>query len=297
MTKKEIFSSIFLTCFWIIIFYISWIIWILEFILSLSIYSLLFFFFHNIWSKIRKKESLDIFYFLSKFLGSVSTILFVLIFILWSFAYYNNETAPAPMPNITISNWEKTISFQAMSHVWTQDFYNKVATDIKEKKTNGYVYFFEWVQWWTEENTQKFDEAIWIKFDKNLYKNFSKLYWVVYQNNNDFLWLVNDLDFNVDLTIDEIVEHYEKWETSNDNTKPPLDVNQEILNTLAELNDKQLKVLVYINQSILNFLIKSEWLRDFITENIWNPALFDVILNKRNSVLSDAIIESEYDKI
>ncbi len=227
----------------------------------------------------------------------MASIIFLLVFILGGFAYYNNEIEPAPMPNITLSNGEKTIIFQAMSHVGTRSFYDKVINDIKERKTNGYVYFFEWVQGWTEENTQKFDKAIWIKFDKNLYKNFSKLYWVVYQDNNEFLWHINDLDFNVDLTIDEIIERYEEWWVEETSTTPPMDVNEEILNTLAELNDRQLKVLVYINQAILNFLIKSDWLRDVITEHVWNAKLFDVILNKRNEVLSSAIIKSEYDEI
>jgi len=221
----------------------------------------------------------------------------LLVFILWGFAYYNNEVKPAPMPNITLSNGEKTVIFQAMSHVGTRNFYDTVINDIKEKKTNGYVYFFEWVQGGTEENTEKFDKAIWIKFDKNLYKNFSKLYWVVYQDNSEFLWHINNLDFNVDLTIDEIIEHYEEWWVDDTGATTPMDVNEEILNTLAELNDKQLKVLVYINQAILNFLIKSDWLRDIITEHVWNAKLFDVILNKRNDVLANAVIQSEYDEI
>ena len=46
-----------------------------------------------------------------------------------------------------------------------------------------------------------------------------------------------------------------------------IDINTEIINTLAQLNDRQLKVLVYINQSILNFIVSSDNLQDFIKDN------------------------------
>jgi len=36
---------------------------------------------------------------------------------------------------------------------------------------------------------------------------------------------------------------------------PPIDANEEILKTVASLNEKELKILVYINQAILNMII------------------------------------------
>jgi hypothetical protein len=38
------------------------------------------------------------------------------------------------MPEITISNGEKTVVFQAMSHIGTQDFYDTIKENIKKKK-------------------------------------------------------------------------------------------------------------------------------------------------------------------
>jgi hypothetical protein len=38
------------------------------------------------------------------------------------------------MPEITITNGEKIIVFQAMSHIGTQDFYNTIKENIREKK-------------------------------------------------------------------------------------------------------------------------------------------------------------------
>lgn len=301
MTKKQIFIHFFYAILIVITFYINWIIWILELILSLITYFLVFYFLYIFIRKLRKKEYMNFEEFLNYFLYRVAIFIIVIWWSLWSFAYYNNELSPAPMPEITISNWKKTVIFQAMVHIWTSDFYQTIKNNILKNKNNWYVYFFEWVRLWTKENSEKFDKALWVKFDEELYKNFSKLYWVINQDNSIFLWLVNNLDFNVDLSMDEIIELYEKTpENDEDKTiknEIPLDVNKEIINTLSWLNDKQLVILRYLNKSILNFLIKSEDVQSVLTDNFTNKALFDIILHKRNDVLSKEIIDSKYDKI
>jgi hypothetical protein len=57
---------------------------------------------------------------------------------------------------------------------------------------------------------KKFDEALGINFTPTLYENFSRLYGLTFQDNNYFLELVNNYDFNIDLSIDEIIKFYEK---------------------------------------------------------------------------------------
>ena len=302
MINKKTYIWMFYTMFFIVMYYISGLIWILESALSIIIYILIFYFLYIMWKKIRKQMPMFFNHFIIYFLYRLSVLIILIIGLIWSFAYYNNEISPAPMPEITISNWEKTIIFQAMSHIWTEIFYKNIVDNITENKKDWYVYFFEWVKPGTPENTEKFNQALWVKFDAELYKNFSKLYWVSNQDNLDFLWLVNELDFNVDLNLDEIVEQYEKnieWQENEKQIKNqvPIDVTEQITEILLNLNEKQLKILVYINQSILNFIIKSTWLQEILTNNFTNTELFDVILNKRNEVLSDAIINSEHNKI
>jgi len=241
--------------------------------------------------------------FIKYFLQRISIfLLFITVFFAWT-TYLLNEVFPAPMPEYTLTNWTKVVKFQAMSHIWTQDFYDTIINNITEHKKAGWVYFFEWVKPGSEESLEKFDQAIWLKFDDELYANFSKLYWVVNQDNKDFIWLVNDLDFNVDLNMDEIVELYEEKINNKQDpsdvyeNKLPLDANKVILETLASLNDKQLRILIYINQAILNFIIWNDATQDFLTNNFANVDLFDVILGERNKILSKAIIETEYDNI
>lgn len=303
MNFKNIITYLTLLTFAFVIFYLSGIYWTLSFILSLCMYTLIFYFLHFIWTKIRSKQMMYIYDFINYFLNRVSVIMIVIIAIIWWSAYLLNEVFPAPMPEYTITNWEKVVKFQAMSHIWTPHFYNQVVENLTNFKKEWWVYFYEWVKPWSKENLEKFNKAIWIKFDNDLYKNFSKLYWVTNQDNSIFMWLVNDKDFNVDLNMDEIVQKYEekistkpKWEKEF-KSKLPLDASKTIIDTLAWLNDRELKVLVYINQAILNFIIGSADTQTILTDNFANKDLFEVILGKRNQVIAQEISKSKYDKI
>jgi hypothetical protein len=254
-----------------------------------------------LWKKVRKKEILCFFDFFLRFLYKLVISIVFIVATLWSFAYYQNEISSAPMPEVTITNWKKTIIFQAMSHIWTKNFYDTIKNNIRENKEKWFVYFFEWVKPWSEENLKKFNKAIWIKFDEDLYENLAKLYWVVHQDNQVFLMLVNNLDFNVDLNLDEIMELYENddnfyWNTNNNNLEI-IDANKQVLEALNNLNEKELEILRYINKSIMNFIIKSEKIQNVLKANFTNQKLFNIILNKRNEVVSDEIIKSKYDKV
>lgn len=302
ISKKTVFYSIFFLLLFSIIFYISGIITILSFILTLIFYSFIAFIFYVLWKIIRKKEKLDYISFLNYFLYKISIWILISIILVGGFVYYQNNIDPAKMPTFTISNWEKIVIFQTMSHIWSEEFYQQIKRNLIKAKKNWFVYYYEWVKDWTLENKENFNKAIWIKFDENLYKNFSKLYWVIHQDNTIYYNLVNDLDFNVDLTIDEIMYFYnklEKKEVKNNflQNKEVIDVNAEIIKTLSSLNNLELKILRYINKWILNFIIESDWTRNLIMNNFTNKNLFKIILNKRDIVLSEKIINSEHQKI
>ena len=302
ISKKTVFHSIFFLLLFSIIFYISGIITILSFILTLIFYSFIAFIFYVLWKIIRKKEKLDYISFLNYFLYKISIWILISIILVGGFVYYKNNIDPAKMPTFTISNWEKIVIFQTMSHIWSEEFYQQIKRNLIKAKKNWFVYYYEWVKDWTLENKENFNKAIWIKFDENLYKNFSKLYWVIHQDNTIYYNLVNDLDFNVDLTIDEIMYFYnklEKKEVKNNflQNKEVIDVNAEIIKTLSSLNNLELKILRYINKWILNFIIKSDWTRNLIMNNFTNKNLFKIILNKRDIILSEKIINSEHQKI
>ena len=301
MNYKLIFTLVIIFLVTIFEFYLRGVVWLLSFFVSLWTYAILLYFFHIIWKKMIKKEILDFQVYMLKFLYSVSWILLLFFLIIGWFSFTINQFFPAKMPEYTLSNGQKTVKFQAMVHIWQKQYYDTIMNNLKKFKEEGWVYFFEWVRWWTEESMDKFNKAIGIKFEDDLYKNYWKLYWVTFQNTKDFLGIVNDKDFNVDLNVDEIMSLYDKkinssWvESKYDNAV--YDVSSEVVNLLSQLNDRELKLLVYINQSILNFLMNNDSMLRSMADTFSNKDLFEVILDERNKVVSDTIIKSEYDKI
>jgi len=217
------------------------------------------------------------------FFYKVSISLSLIGSLLWFFTYYQNQINPAKMPLYTLTNDIKTIQFQWMSHIASSQFYTWVQAAIWVAKKENFVLFFEWVRPGSEENLEKFNQAIWVDFNPSLYENFSKLYWVTHQNNEDFLWILNDNDFNIDLDIDTIMSLYNKKIDKNSisleetNIEVP-DVSTDIIEILTEMSDKQLAI-------------------NAIISNFGNQDLFAVILDDRNTHLVENINQSEYNKI
>ncbi|MDR2411197.1 MAG: hypothetical protein LBD88_00925 [Candidatus Peribacteria bacterium] len=77
----------------------------------------------------------------------------------------------------------------------------------------------------------------------------------------------------------------------------PIDANAEILRILSGINERELKLLIYLNQAILNFFMNNDSILEGMSDTFANKELFEVILAERNKVLVDAIETSEYDKV
>jgi len=60
-------------------------------------------------------------------------------------AYWVNS-GPTSLPLATLSNGKKTVVFQGMQHVASEDFYKSVVFDLEKALTEGYVLFYEGVQ-------------------------------------------------------------------------------------------------------------------------------------------------------
>ncbi|MDA9129473.1 hypothetical protein N9J72_03315 [Candidatus Gracilibacteria bacterium] len=228
-----------------------------------------------------------------------------MILILLSFSVYQNFISPAQIPLYTLSNGEKTLRFQTMSHVASPEFYSLVQNNIRTSKQEDFILFFEGVRPGSDESIETFNGALGIDFGPDLYSNFSKLYGIVSQDNDDFLNIVNNLDFNVDLDLDTVVEKYEAKQESlgveaSQEQKIPdevLDINSEIITMLAELNPRELTAVRFLNQAIMNFMIKNEGLRNILIDTLGNTDIFGVILDDRNEYLVQEILTSDFDKI
>ncbi|MCH2188295.1 hypothetical protein MK079_00500 [Candidatus Gracilibacteria bacterium] len=279
-------------------YFLGGILSILEFIFTLIIYFLFWYMVVFLWKKIRKKEIPDLYNIGYRFIKNIGFFLVVLGTMVGSWSYYQNSISPAIMPAYTLSNGEKTVLFQTMSHIGSESFYQNVVSNLTQAKQDNFVYFFEGVRPGSPENTKRFNEIIGIEFDATLYENFSKLYGVTHQDNSIFLGLENDKDYNIDLSLDDIVELYDaRVGETQKNYEVPVDISAEIITLLTQLSENELKVLRYINQSLLNFFIKNDSIQQVLSDNFTNGDIFAIILDERNDLLANSIIESEYDKI
>lgn len=282
------------------IFYISWIIWFIKSIINIILYSIFFYFLYFLWKKFRNKKYLDFINFLPLFIYKFCLFIYSILLLIFVFVYYNNYLYPASMPQYAITNWNKIIIFQSMIHIANKNFYENVRKDLKEFKANSWVLFYEWVKVDNEESLKKFNQALWLDFSPDLYKNLSELYWVSFQNNDDFLWIINDSDFNIDLDISRIIQIYEeKIKSKSKQTKNLefIDISSEINKYLTYLTQREKILMLEINKALLNFVIKNNSIILNNIDSIWNPELFNVILDERNKNLVNELIESNHSKI
>ncbi|EKE29620.1 MAG: hypothetical protein ACD_2C00135G0001 [uncultured bacterium (gcode 4)] len=304
--KKNLFSMVVLVSAFYGLIYLSGLYWWLEFLVSVLAYSVVFYLWHTAISYLRKKERMTIKKFLPYFAYRLSTFLIVIFVLFWSFVYYENKIEPAKLPEFTVTNGKKTVVFQWMAHIWSDAFYKQVQDNIRQRKKEWYVYFYEWVKLGKKENMEKFDKLLGVKFDKKTYVNLSKIYWLRAQDNNDFFWIENDLDFNADIWMDEIISLYEKKYWAVDMTKKtqdpkisadPVSVDKIIESAISQMTPRELNFLIYVNRSIMNFIIKNESVRNTILAWSGQKNLFDIILEDRNRVIIDSIVKTEHPKI
>lgn len=296
MNLKNFFSLIFCLALAWFVFYISWILWVLILVLDFLIYLIIAFLIYFLVKKFFKKDILSFKEFSYKFIYSFSVALSILFILIWSFSYYVNEKVSINMQEFTVSNWEKTLVFQWMIHIASPDFYEEIKKNLQKYKSEWFVHFFEWVRPGSAENTEAFNKALWVKFDEKLYENMSKLYWVEAQDYEKIIWEISEKDINIDVSLDYIMEEYNKLTTKENKNQEAIDISKEIDLLVNELNSKQLAVLVYVNKAVLKTMLSNqELLKDFSGMN--DKKIFEIILWKRNEILATEIQNSEYKKI
>lgn len=292
--------KIFLIIVLLILFWYIWgIYWSIDFIIALSFYSL---FLYTLIFPFKKFKDRSFEFFSRENLGKfafnfayrTSLLLIIIFSILGWFAYYQNKISPAMMPIYEITNWDKTVIFHSMSHIASPEFYTETKQYVENLEQKWFLLFYEGVKSGTKESSDKFDKALGVKFDKDLYKNMSKMYGLVNQDNSIF---VSSWAKNVDLSMDEIVALYDKIPSQNKLSQEVIDVNPLINATLESLNPKELEILRFLNKAIINTIIKNWDLQDAMAQGLGNKALMDTILGKRNDNLAKSIIEEKQKKI
>jgi uncharacterized protein YbaP (TraB family) len=180
---------------------------------------------------------------------------------------FHKRLTNTKVESVDFSSNKKSVHFIGMIHLGQQEFYNNVAQEVKKYKKDGYVLFYEWIDYETADTltlrkTKKIVGMIPSKKGYSLMINKIDIEGVVFQENDQFMNQVNSLDFNVDVTPQELILEYEKR-------------HGEIL-----LNNEDLQVPLY---------------GDFNFNNDKN--VMDLILNYRNKIVAERIQNSKYDKI
>ncbi|MFG0835290.1 hypothetical protein ACF8OI_17430 [Aeromonas bivalvium] len=68
------------------------------------------------------------------------------------------ESQPLLLPQATLSNGHKTIVFQGMQHIASDNFYKSVVYDIERALADGYIIYYEGVQTATPESKEYFSK-------------------------------------------------------------------------------------------------------------------------------------------
>jgi hypothetical protein len=165
------------------------------------------------------------------------------------------------------TNGKKNIRFVRIIHISTKDFYNDVAKKVTDAKKNGYVLFYEFVDFdkATDPEKRKLRKLVgFIPTPEAYKKQLESLKGEhVEQENSQFMNLVNNKDFNVDVTPSEILKAYEKEYGKIELTDT--DMNTPISETITDVYPKD--------------------------------RFEKIILDFRNKHLADAVNTSKYDKI
>jgi len=302
LNKKQMFYIPVFIAFivWSIVYlWVELVVWVLaHFIIFWSLIYVLSFIIHFIFTR----RKLNFFNYLDKFALWYS--IFVLIFItgVYSFVKYNNDINPAKtwIYEIYNADQDKTVRYISMSHIARKEFYEEVKAELKKASDEWFVLFAEWVRPWTEENLQKFYDIMWIELNNNFYKNLSKVYWLYPQDNGELVAIFWTNFYNIDLSVDDIVEWYEKlpqeikdkaWELSDVTTDIAKNFSQE----MEKLSDKQRNIIAVISRSIINFAFKMIEDEPALWEKEW--AINKLILEWRNKILAESITASNHKKI
>ena len=109
---------------------------------------------------------------------------------------------------------------------------------------------------------KKFDAAMGFVFDASLYSNISKLYGLREQRNKEFLGIENTKDYNVDISIDDIIKLYEKRLSAESQkkltTKSPIDIAPLVDASLKNMTPHELAYIMYMNRALMNFIMKND---------------------------------------
>jgi len=312
LKKSDIFF--FIPMFFIIMFsfFQLWVVWIsLIFIpLEVALFVLLWYWYRKIKTKMLKKEYQPITYewFMVrvwKWILSWFRAVGLFFIIMFSLIYYVLNIDPLQAPKYTLTNWDKTIIFQWMMHIWKSEFFDSITKEINNYKNDNYTIALEWITLVDKKNLEKFQNLMGFRFDSETYKLIAESMGLIEQNTAKMVWGIDKIDNksikNVDVSIDELVNLYEeKYNTKLETYKEKEPVKLEI-KPLLDIFDKFLtnswkEAIKYTRIAWLN-LSRIEFLQKTMGTMLMKDNTMEIILEYRNDYIVKYINSETNNKI
>ncbi len=156
----------------------------------------------------------------SHFLGKTWLFLVLLITSILTFPYFylavKSETDPLVLPQAVLSDGKKTVIFQGMVHVGSENFYKSVVYDLEAALDEGYKLYYEGIMPSTEDANKWFSDTIagGVSLSDN-YRQLAEVCGVKFQLDY-FQLLIHDIQAHperhatVDVTTAELKNEYER---------------------------------------------------------------------------------------
>jgi hypothetical protein len=201
---------------------------------------------------------------------------------------------PATLPRITLSNGEKTVIFQSMMHIASPEFYEDIRNDMKTLSTKDYVFFYEGVKPGTAESLEKLSQLIGTNISEEMYDTMADIAGLVYQWDEIYAGILPST--NVDLSTDEIVA------LANDNAiAPPIDGQIDVVKIIQEkyplLSQQQKYIARVVARGAMNMLLRNYNDVRLATNLKETTPVFNIILDKRDAVVVDALLNTPNQRI
>jgi hypothetical protein len=181
-----------------------------------------------------------------------------------------------------------------MIHIASPEFYDDVRMDMKELNAEDYVFFYEGVKPGTAESLEKLSQLVGIDVSEEMYDTIANIAGLTYQGDEIYSDILPST--NVDLSTDEIVNLA--------NEKSILKPENEQINIIKIIKEKypltspeQQYIARVIAKGAINMLLRKYRDPRVATNLKESVPVFTIILDKRDSIVADAVHTSPNQRI
>lgn len=214
----------------------------------------------------------------------------------FGFILYQNSF-PARLEVITLTDDTTTVEFVSMSHIAMSGFYMDANSHIRSLSDDGYTILVEWVRPGTPESQDIFDGYMGFQFTDDLYDQLALLMWMEAQDNTIlYAWVDTGSLVSVDLSLDDITALLTSGSGTTASGSVP-DIGTIFHEILPTLSPQEHTLIRYSSRALMNWSLRNS--HDIQTAILaWEKAeLFSVILDKRNESIIRYVQEHPGEKI